>query len=217
MSRLRRLGPVIASIALVCTTGALGLGLTAAANTKAEGVLVNDRDTMQRTLAGLGKQYMLFSLKEGLDYASSGTWQLTAGSPADQARLQAFVTHATFLDFGAAVVNLAGSPLETYSVGAPLPPPTDPGYGPMIKSLLAAQPDASSVMRAGSVPVVAMGVPISVGGQTKAVFVGYSWLSPSPLETYVEHLHAGRTGRFYVVDSRGVVVAGTDPASVGTT
>ena len=217
MSRLRRLGPVIASIALVCTTGALGLGLTAAANTKAEGVLVNDRDTMQRTLAGLGKQYMLFSLKEGLDYASSGTWQLTPGSAADEARLQAFVTHATFLDFGAAVVSLTGSPLETYSVGAPLPPPTDPGYGPMVKSLLAAQPDASSVMRAGSVPIVAMGVPISVGGQTKAIFVGYSRLSPSPLETYVEHLHAGRTGRFYVVDSLGDVVAGTDPSSVGTT
>jgi diguanylate cyclase (GGDEF)-like protein len=216
MATLRRLGPVIASIALVCTTGALGLALTASANTKAEGVLVNDRNTMQRTLAGLGKQYLLFSLKEGLDYASTGTWQLTPGSPADEARLETFVTHATFLDFGAAVVTLAGQPLETYSVGAAVPPPTDPGYGPMVKSLLAAQPDASSVMRAGSVPVVAMGVPIAVAGQTKAIFVGYMRLSPSPLETYVEHLHAGKTGRFYVVDSRGDVVAGTDPSSVGT-
>ena len=216
MSRLRRLGPVIASIALVCTTGALGLGLTAAANTKAEGVLVNDRDTMQRTLAGLGKQYLLFSLKEGLDYASTGSWALTPGSPADEARLQSFVTHATFLDFGAALVDLSGRPLSSYSAGPALPPPSDPGYVPMTKSLLAAQPDASSVMRAGSVPVVAMGVPVEVGGQTKAIFVGYMRLNPSPLETYVEHLHAGRTGRFYVVDSAGDVVAGTDPSSVGT-
>jgi diguanylate cyclase (GGDEF)-like protein len=207
---------VILSVLLVATTGALGLGLTAHANTKTQQLLVQDRTSLQSTLATLGKQYVLFSLKEGLDYASTGTWQLTPGSAADQARLQSFVKNAVFLDYGAALVSLTGQPLDAYSVGAGLPPTSDPGYGPMTRALLAAQPDVSSVMKVGAVPVVAMGVPVTVGGQTKAVFVGYMRLDNSPLETYVAQLRYGKTGSTYVVDSNGTVVAGPRPSSIGT-
>ena len=207
---------MILSVALVVTTGALGLGLTAHANTKAEQLLVQDRSREQGTLAGLGSQYVLFSLKEGLDYASTGTWALTPGSPADQARLQSFVKNATFLNYGAALVNLSGETLDAYSVGPGIPPASDPGYGPMKRALLAGQPDVSSVMQVGTTSVVAMGVPVEVGGQTKAVFVGYMPLNHSNLETYAERLHYGKTGVTYVVDSTGTVVAATDPSAVGT-
>ncbi len=216
MTKLRRLAPVIAGVLLVAATGGVGLGLTAQANSKAENLLVQDRTTLQTTLAGLGKQYLLFSLKEGLDYASSGTWQLTPGSQADEARLRSFVQNATFLNYGAALVNLSGQTLDDYTVGPGLPAASNPGYGPMTKELLAAQPDVSSVMKVDGIPVVAMGVPVDVGGQTAAIFVGFMRMNPSDLETYAEHLHYGKTGLGYVVDSAGTVVAATDPSAIGT-
>ena len=217
MSRIRRLGPVLVSVVLVVATGVLGLGLTVRANTNAEALIVHDRTTEQNTLASLGKEYVLFSLKEGLDFASRGTWQLTAGSAPDTARLESFVHDATFLNYGAAVVTLGSQVLTSYSTGPGLPPPSDPGYGPMVRALLASKPDVSSVMKVGSVPVVAMGVPIEVGGQVKAVFVGYMDAAKSSLETYVEQLRFGKTGHGYVIDSAGQVVAGPDLAAIGTT
>lgn len=210
------MGPVVLSIVLVVATGVLGLVLTAHAGTKTDQLLVRDRVTEEQTLAGLGKQYVLFSLKEGLDYASTGTWQLTPQSGADMARLQSFVSHATFLNYGAALVSLSGQELSSYAPEPGLPPQSDPGYAPMVRSLLAGQPDVSSVMEAGSKPVVAMGVPVTVDGRTAAVFVGYMDLAHSPLETYVETLRYGKTGHGYVLDSTGTVVAGPDPAAIGT-
>lgn len=216
MNRLRRLGPVMLSVVLVCAMGALGLALTARADTKGENVLIQDRLSMQDTLGGLGKQYVLFSLKEGLDYSSTGTWALSPNSPADEARLQSFVSHATFLNYGAALVTTAGASLDVYSTGQGLPPSSNPGYGPMIKSLLAGHPDVSSVMRVGATHVVAMGVPVYVGEQVKAIFVGYTNLEKSPLESYVEQLRYGKSGHGYVVDSTGAVVAGPMPSDIGT-
>ena len=216
MKRLRRMAPVLLSVSLVLGTGALGIALSDHANAQAEGVLRTDRTNLQATLAGLGKQYVLFSLKEGLDYSSTGTWSLRPGDPADTARLHLFVEHAVLLNYGAALVSLDGQPLNAYAAGPGLPPPTDPGYAPMKRALLAGKPDVSSLMRVGSIPVVAMAVPITVGGQTKALFVGYVRLDRSALETYVEHLAYAKTGKTYVVDSTGTVVASTNPADIGT-
>ena len=215
MKRLRRMVPVLMSVSLVLCTGALGVALSDHANARTEGVLRADRATLQGTLAGLGKQYVLFSLKEGLDYASTGSWALRPGDPADAARLSSFVDHAVLLNYGAALVSLAGQPLNAYAAGPGLPPPTDPGYTPMKRALLAGRPDVSSVMKVGRIPVVAMAVPITVDGQTKALFVGYVRLDRSALETYVERLHYGKTGKTYVVDSTGTVVASSSPADIG--
>jgi diguanylate cyclase (GGDEF)-like protein len=210
------LGPVILSVVLVCAMGAVGLGLTAHADTKGQDLLVQDRTTMQATLGSLGKEYVLFSLKEGLDYASTGSWALTPDNPNDQARLRAFVTNATFLNYGASLVTTTGTTLDSYATGAGLPPSSDPGYAPMIRSLLARQPDLSSVMEVGGTHVVAVGVPVEVGGHVEAIFVGYMNLERSPLESYVEQLHYGKTGHGYVIDSTGTVVAGPSPSSIGT-
>ena len=215
MQRLRRMVPVLLSVSLVLATGALGIALSDHANAQAEGVLRADRTDLEATLAGLGKQYVLFSLKEGLDYSSTGTWSLRPGDPADAARLRTFVDHAVLLNYGAALVNLQGQPLNAYAAGPGLPPPTDPGYAPMKRALLAGKPDVSSLMRVGTIPLVAMGVPITVVGHVKALFVGYVRLDRSALETYVEHIRYGKTGKTYVVDSTGTVVASTDPADIG--
>ena len=216
MKRLRRMVPVLLSVTLVLGTGALGIALSDHANAQAEGVLRADRTTLQGTLAGLGKQYVLFSLKEGLDYASTGTWSLHPGDPTDAARLHSFVDHAVLLNYGAALVNLEGQPLNAYAAGPGLPSPTDPGYAPMRRSLLAGKPDVSSLMKVGTIPVVAMAVPIVVSGQTKALFVGYVRLDRSALETYVQRLRYGKTGKTYVVDATGAVVASSNPADIGT-
>ncbi|HZU78857.1 MAG TPA: sensor domain-containing diguanylate cyclase [Acidimicrobiales bacterium] len=212
----RRLTGRLLSVLLVVGTGVLGLMFTVRASDKTEGVIRHDRDTLQATLSGLGEQYLLFSMKEGIDYSSTGTWSLKPGSPADAARLQYFVQHAVFLNYGVALLNLSGALLNAYAAGPGLPPPTDPGYAPMRQSLLAGKPDVSSVMHVGNIPVVAMAVPVTVSGTTQALFVGYVRLDRSPLETYVEHLHYAKTGIEYVLDSTGTVVAATKPSLVGT-
>ncbi|HYA69632.1 MAG TPA: diguanylate cyclase [Acidimicrobiales bacterium] len=208
--------PVALSVCLVLATGALGIVLSNRASAKSESVLQASRVSLESTLAGLGKQYVLFSLKEGLDYASTGSWSLGPGDPADAARLHAFVDHAVLLNYGAALVNLSGQPLNAYASGPGLPPPTDPGYNPMKQALLAGQPDVSSLMWVGHIPVVAMAVPIEEDGQIAGLFVGFVRLDRSALETYVQRLHYGKSGQSYVVDSTGTVVAATNPAAIGT-
>ena len=215
MIRIRHLAPLLVSVVLICMAGAFAVALTDQAGHKSEAIHLQDRESLQSTLGSLGQQYVLFSLKEGLDYAGTGTWNLRPGDPADTARLQSFVTHAVLLNYGAALVDLGGHQLSAYAAGPGLPPSTDPGYAPMIKSLLAGQPDVSSVMAIGGIHVVAMGVPVTVNGVTQAVFVGYVRLDTSALELYVRKLHYGRTGESFVVDSTGTIVAATNPAQVG--
>jgi diguanylate cyclase (GGDEF)-like protein len=206
---------LLLSVALICVTGGLAIWLTAAATNSAEQTHLRDRQELQDTLGGLGQQFLLFSLKEGLDYASTGTWNLRPDDPEDTARLQSFLSHAVLLNYGAAVVDLGRNVLTEYTAGPGLPPPSDPGYAPMVRSLLQAQPDVSSVMTVDGVHVVAMGVPITVGTVTKAIFVGYVRLDTSALETFVKKLHYGSTGRFYVSDSTGTVVVATDTGVIG--
>ena len=215
MGAFRRVAPLVLSVTLILGTGALGFYLTTQATAKAESIHLSDRNSMQSTLAGLGKQYVLFSLKEGLDYASTGTWSLRPRDTGDAARLKTFVDHAILFNYGVALVNLAAQPLNVYTKGPGVPLPSDPGFAPMIRALEAKQPDVSSVMRVGQIPVVAMGVPVMQGGVPKAVFVGFVRLDTSALETYVEGLHYGHTGTAYVVDSTGTVVAASDPKLIG--
>ena len=215
MAHLRHVLLLLASVLLICLTGALSIALTTQASDKAQTIHLQDRQDLQTTLGGLGKQYLLFSLKEALDYAGIGQWALTPGDTTDQGRLQTFVGHAVLNNYGAALVDTSGRLLTSYADGPGLPPITDPGYRPMVTALLAQRPDVSSVMTVGRLHVVAVGVPVTVDGKTKAIFVGFMRLDTSPLETYVRALHFGRTGADYVVDSSGVVAVATDPRKIG--
>ncbi len=146
MKRVRHVLFLAVSVLLISLTGALAIGLTIQASDKAESIHLQDRVALQGSLGGLGRQYLLFSLKEGLDYASTGVWHLTPGDAGDTARLQTFVAHAVLLNYGAAVVDLGAHELSSYADGPGLPPVSDPGYQPMIRDLLAARPDVSTVM-----------------------------------------------------------------------
>ncbi|MBV8236340.1 MAG: diguanylate cyclase, partial [Acidimicrobiia bacterium] len=216
--RLRRLTPLVLSIVLVLATGATGLVLTSRASSKSEALHRQDRETLQTTLGGLSNQYLLFAFKDQLDFASSGPWSLAPGNRADTARLQGYVARSAILTYGAALVGLDHTPLNVYATdSAGLPPPTDGGYLPLVNGLLHNQPGLSSVMHAGPIPVVGLGVPVMVGGVPKAVLIGFFRADRTPLQSYAERLRYGRTGKGYVVDSTGTVVAASDAAAVGTT
>ena len=215
--RLRRVTPLALSIALVLATGATGLVLTARANDKSEAVHRQDRETLQTTLGGLTNQYVLFAFKDEFDVASSGGWALTPNNGNDVARMKAFVGRSALLNYGAALVGLDRHPLSLYAADpAGLPPPTDPGYLPLVNGLLQNQPGLSAVMHVGTIPVVGLGVPVLVGGVPKAVLVGYFRADRTPLQTYAARLRYGKTGQTFVVDSTGTVVAATRGAAIGT-
>ena len=216
MSLLRRFAPLLVSVAVIGALGAVGLRASAGANSKAEALDRRDRVTLQTTLAGLGKQYALFAFKEELDFASTGPWSLKPGDANDLARLKGFVARSAVLNYGAALVAIDKAPINAYATDpAGLPPASDAGYTPLVQGLLAQQPGLSSVMHAGSIPVVGLGVPVMVDGQPKAVLVAYFRADKSTLQTYVEQLRYGKTGTGLLVDSAGVAVASGDPALVG--
>jgi diguanylate cyclase (GGDEF)-like protein/PAS domain S-box-containing protein len=216
MSLLRRLATLIVSVAVVVALGVVGLRASAGANSKAEALHRRDRQALQTTLAGLGHQYALFALKEEFDFASTGPWSLQPGNDADRARLEGFVTHSAVLNYGAALVGLDRTPLNVFATDpAGVPPASDPGYTPLVQALLAQQPGLSSVMRAGNIPVVGLGIPVMINGTPKAVLVAYFRADKSALQTYVEQLRYGKTGRGLLVDSTGVAVAAGNPALVG--
>jgi diguanylate cyclase (GGDEF)-like protein len=213
---LRRAVLVVASVGLVLATGALGFYFNSRATTKAEQTHRDDRETLQTTLAGLGSQYQLFALKEEADFAGAGPWGLRPGDPGDRARLEAFASRSALLGYGAALRDLGHDVLNAFTSGPGLPASSDPGYEPMFRGLLSAQPGVSSVMHVGQIPLVALAVPVVVAGAPQAVFVGYFRADRSALQTYVEQLRFGHTGRHYVVDSEGGIIAANDPAVVGT-
>src|SRR5436853_5580966 len=174
MSLLRRFAPLLVSVAVVGALGAVGLRASAGANSKAEAMHRRDREALQTTLAGLGKQYALFAFKEEMDFASTGPWSLRPGDPNDLARLKGFVARSAVLNYGAALVTTDKTPINVYATDpAGVPPASDAGYTPLVQGLVGSQPGLSSVMHAGTVPVVGLGVPVLVNGQPKAVLVAY--------------------------------------------
>jgi diguanylate cyclase (GGDEF)-like protein len=215
MRRLRHGLPLVISALLVLTTGAVGIAMNNRATDKAETVVTAARDQFETALASLGKQYVLFSLKEGLDYAATASWDLEPGDPGDVARLRAFVDHAALINYGAALVSLDGRLISAYSAGNVLPAPSDPRLASVAASLRRGQPGISPVLRIGRMSLVALAVPVLAEGRPVAVFVGFVCLDDSALETYVEHLHFGKTGRVYVLDAGGTVVAASDPTAIG--
>jgi diguanylate cyclase (GGDEF)-like protein/PAS domain S-box-containing protein len=217
MRRLRALLPLLVSILLVAATGAVAFQASGNGSREAEATHRRDRMTERDTLAGLVNQYFQFGFKEAFDYASTQDWALQPGHPGDEALLAAFVQRSALLSYGAAVVSLDEQVLGSWSRPPGLPPADDPGYRPLVDALLQGQPGLSSVMRVGSVPLVAMAVPIMGDGFPRAVLVAYFRTDESPLQTYNEKLRSQRpTARSMTVDSEQVVVTSTDRSLIGT-
>jgi diguanylate cyclase (GGDEF)-like protein/PAS domain S-box-containing protein len=216
MRRLRALGPLLVSIVLVAATGAVALRSSIDATHEAERIHRRDRLTERDTLAGLVNQYFQFGFKEAFDFASTQAWTLQAGAPGDVALLETFANRSAILSYGAALVGLDQQLLSAWSRPPGLPPIGSPGYSPLIASLLRGEPGLSSVLRVGTVPLVALAVPLAVDGVPRAVFVAYFRPDESPLQTYTERIRSQRpAANVHTLDSQGVVVASTDRELIG--
>lgn len=215
MSAARRHISAIVSVALVIVVGALALSVVARTNETVERIHTSDRVVLQRTLSTLTTTYLQFALGESLELASTPGWSLRPGDPGDVARLEAFVQSSKLVDHGAVVVGLDQRPRSVFARAPGLPEATDPGYGPLRAALLAGKPGVSNVMVVGNVPVVALGVPIVEGGIPRALLVTYFRADTSRMQGYSHDLVFGSTGKSFVVDRAGVVVAGPSPALVG--
>jgi signal transduction histidine kinase len=217
MRLVKRFAPLIVSIGLVIAVAFVGLLESANANGKAQQIRRDDRVGEETTLAGLTNQFIKFALKDAYDFASVSPLSLKPGDPADTALIRAFVNRSALLNYGGALADLTGKPLNAYVNGPGLPDATDPGFLPMQQTLLAGEPGVSSVMHVKDIPVVALAVPVAdTKGTPRAVYVGFFRADRNPLQTYNERLHYGKTGRATLVDSTGTIVAATDPKQVGT-
>ena len=216
MRALKRFVPLVVSISLVLAVALVGLVQSARANNTAKKIRSDDRVSLQTTLAGLANQYVRFALKDAYDFASTAPLSLKQGDPADRDLIQAFVQREALLNYGGALVGLTGSPLNQFVDGPSLPPPTDPGYGPLRQALLLGKPGISSLMTTTGLPVVALAVPVSTRGVVRAVYVGFFRADNNPLETYNLRLRYGQTGKSFLIDSNGGVIASSVAGLVGT-
>jgi diguanylate cyclase (GGDEF)-like protein len=211
----RAVAPLLILV-MVLGLGFIGYNATRAATAKAEDVHLQDRLALQATLADLSSQYLQLALAEASDYGNSQPWSLKPGDPADTRRLSDFVGSSRLLNHGAAILGITGTPLNEASHDGGLPPPTDPGYQPMLAGLVARHPGVSSVIVYKGHPIVALAVPIIHSGTPVAIFVAAFRADQSALESYTQKLSFGKTGTSFILDSRGGVVASHDPRLVGT-
>jgi len=213
---MRRFVMLVASVAAVVVLGAVAVWTQLDGASTVSRVHRGDREQLQSTLAGLTSQYLQFTFLSSKNAADTAAWTLNPGDPRDRAALQTLVRTSPLTSYGAAVVSLTGQPLTAYPSLSALPAPTDAGYAPMRRDLLAGQPGLSDVMTAErGVPVVAFAVPIERAGHVVGLLVTYADVRQWPLQGYDASLRVDRGARSMVVDRTGRLVAATDVRSLG--
>jgi diguanylate cyclase (GGDEF)-like protein len=221
MAQLRRYRPIAVSILLVLGLGLVGLWAGHDAAARAQATHRSDRMTLQKTLAGLTVLYSQVAGAEILDIlgaqerAGVRPWQ---GDRSDAARLRAMAQGSRALGAGAALVASNGLPVAVFMpAGTVAPSVTDLGWQPLRSAVLQGRRTlpVSGVLSAGGQPVIAVAVPVKLASGGVALVVGLSSPRSSPLQQYVEQLVNPDGRRGYVLDSRGLVIAGPTKAEVG--
>lgn len=214
----------VLSGALVLLLGGLGLWAGRDAGRQAEATHRADRLAQQVTLSSLVGQSTVVAAAEITDIlaaqARTGVpaWRAGPDDAVDAGRLRATAEGSRALSAGAALISPDGVPLTTYQPrGGSLPQISDPGWAPLRAAV--ARRDGtlpvSGVLLAGAVPVGAVAVPTRFADGRTGLLVGLSDLRASALENYVRTLVHPDGRRGYVIDGRGLVVAGPDPDEVG--
>lgn len=208
--------PLVVSGVLVLLIGSLGLLAGHRASASAQAVHTQDRLDLQRTLAGLVGQYTQVtggSLRDALNIDANLRWP-AAPSAADD-RLTELSRRTTAFNGGFVLVSGFGSRLSASTVD--LPPATDPGWDAMRASIASGKRElpVSGVLHSSGTPMLAIALPVELDDGNRALVIGLLQARTSPLQGYVSSLRYGRTGRGYVVDSRGLVVAGAEASAVG--
>lgn len=211
-------------VSLVALLGIGGLWAGQAAGQQAETARRTDRLALQTTLAGLAGQYSqvtgaeMLAIVDVQSRAGSAPWTGQPGSATDARRLRQAAEGARVLGFGAALLIPPGTVTATYTPpGHTLPSPADPGWEPLRATARSGRGTlpVSGVLSAGGTPVMAVAVPVTLATGGRGLLIGMTELQQGPLQKYVSRLaHPdGRSG--YVVDSRGLVIAGPTLAEVG--
>lgn len=213
--------PLLVSGGLVLLLGGLGLLAGARFGELAQGSHRNDRVVLQRTLASLTSEYSQIaagSLLAGLATQKSegdAAWPATDRLEA-VARLRRLTAPPSLFDGGAVLVGPLGTPLASDLQGTP-PSLTDAGWEPLRRTVLArtgALP-VSGVLRADGDPLLAVALPVPLDDGTLGLVVGTWRARPGTLQRYTSGLHYGRTGRGWIIDGAGRVVAAPRPELVG--
>ena len=224
MRAVRRYRSLALSVALIGLLGLVGLWAGQQAGDQAVATHRSDRLALQETLAGLTGQYTQVAGAEILDILGAQTrsgaqpWAGAPGNAADAARLRMVAVGSRALAAGAVLVAPTGIPVSTFApAGRALPSPADPGWVPLRAAALSARRilPVSDVLSAGGIAVVAVAVPVPLAGGLTGLLVGLSDLRTSALQAYVERLVNADGRRGYVIDSRGLVIAGPTAAEVG--
>lgn len=216
--RARRHLTLLVSGGLVLLIGGLGLVAGHTAGTQSRDVHRADRLALQRTLAGLTEQYALLSAAEVVDtLGTEPVWSARPGDPATVQRLQQLVRSTRALDAGAVLMAADGRPLAGWSSDGVLPEQDDPGWAPLRKTVASrsGRLPLSGVLDAGRRNLLAMGLPVQLSNGERGLVLGLWDPAQGGLQRYVSELTYGSTGRGYVVDSVGRVVAGPRPELVG--
>jgi diguanylate cyclase (GGDEF)-like protein/PAS domain S-box-containing protein len=212
--RVRNGIAVVVSVVLLLAMGVIGIVVNRSALQAADTVHRADSLALGVNNGTLSGQMLLLSAAELHEFTTDAGLRLRPGDAADRRALAQFQTKTAYFEYGLALTDMAGTPLNgTRSAG--LPPVTDPGYGPMRASLRAGGPGFSSVMLAGDVALAAVAVPVLLDGAPKGVLIGYHEVAKTQLQRYVRELSA-KTHLTTILDSTGRVAATSDPALIGT-
>jgi diguanylate cyclase (GGDEF)-like protein len=212
---LRRNAGLLVPGVLMVVLGALGLVAGQHAGQLSRDVHRQDRLVLQVTLAGLTEQYARVSAAEVLDALAGSeptSFSTRPDDPQSTARLQALVVGTRALDAGAVLVDGRGAPLARWSFDGTFPSPLDPGWAPLRAATLRGDGTLplSGILRPGDDPLLAMGLPVALDDGSQGLLIGLWNPQTSPLQQYVADIDRGTTGRGYVVDGQGLVIAGND-------
>src|ERR1044072_1794864 len=118
MRAIKRFIPLVVSIAVVVAVAGIGLVQSTRANHTAQQIRRDDRVSEEATLAGLTNQFIQFALKDAYDFASVEPLSLKPGDPSDTRLIAAYVHRSALLNYGGALVDLSGKPLNFYVNGS---------------------------------------------------------------------------------------------------
>jgi diguanylate cyclase (GGDEF)-like protein len=209
---------VAASIALVLGLGVLAILTTGQSASARKATRRSDRIAEQHMLAGLAGRQLVFAAARLSGFALEHHWRLTSNDDTDRATLKRYVTQSSLFALGATLVDSKGRRLTAVLPdGRKAPPVTDKHYAPMLAGVAAGEPGISNAVKVGGSPAVAIAVPIGGFRSPRALLVGYVDLRLWPLEGNVRQFVLGPQVAAMALDRKGVVVAATDPALVGTT
>ncbi len=211
---------LLVSVGLVLVMGAISVVAGQYASAKAQDTHRSDRLELQRLLASLtdgAEQVQAAELRAEL--ARVGPWSPTPGDPATTERLSTVIAQAASFDVGAVLVNSAGQPLGVVSAAGAgaLPGPDDPGWGALRRAIERGDGSLplSDVLDSGTVPSLAIGLPVDLADGTTGLAVGLWSIRDSRLQQATLGLMTEKSSLGFVVDGRGRVISSTDPGRLG--